>query len=282
MRAASDLAALRGLPAPEIRMLCRAGEFSGETVSVPPVCGYAVANLVALPRALALDFLIYAQRNPQACPVLAVTEPGKPVLGELAPGADLRTDLPRYRVYAHGALVAEVADVRSYWRDDVVGILLGCSCTVDQELRRRGVPIRDEAAGRDALFVTNRQTVPGGIFNGPLVVSVRPVPAPLVDTVAQVTARFPRCHGAPVHVGDPGALGIADLGKPDWGHPLRLADDEVPVFHACGVTPQTAALEARAELMITHAPSHMLVLDVAPEALMLRLPGDPLGPDSCR
>lgn len=263
---------LRGLSGREIRELCRAGRFSGETVSVPLVSGLAVANLVVLPQALAHDFLVYADRNPQPCPILAMTDPGDPVLTELAPGADLRTDLPRYRVYQFGKLAAEVTDITPYWREDLVGILLGCSCTVDGVLRRHGVPIRTDTDGRDALFVTNRTTCPSGIFRGPLVVSVRPVPPELVATVVEITARFPRCHGEPVHIGDPAELGIADLKRPDWGHPLHLRPGEVAVFHACGVTPQMAALEARAELIITHAPNHMLVLDVAPEDLMSPLP----------
>lgn len=262
------LEGLLGLSAGAIRERCRRGEFTGQTVSVPPQMGFAVANLVALQKQLAFDFFLYAQRNPQACPILAVTEPGSPVLAELAPGADLRTDFSGYRVYRRGCLEAGTTDVSDYWDEQMVGFLLGCSCTVDHVLRERGVPLRSEAEGRDALFLTNRATRAGGIFRGPLVVSVRAVPEEHVATVVEVTGRFPRCHGGPVHIGDPSVLGIRDLQQPDWGHGLSLRPGEVPIFHACGVTPQMAALESGAELVITHAPSHMIVLDAAPADLM--------------
>ncbi len=252
----------------EWRAACRRGEYSQPTVEVPRATGYAVANLVVMPRELALDFFLYAQRNPQPVPILEVTDPGDPILHTVAPGTDVRTDLPRYRVYRRGALVEEPTDIRRWWRDDLMAFILGCSCTVDVALAQRGVPIRSEDEGRGALFKTNIHTRPAGVFHGRLVVSVRPVPAEQVDLVADVTSRYPACHGAPVHIGDPGAIGIADLGRPDWGPPLRLQPGEVPVFHACGVTPQMAAIESGVDLVITHAPNHMLVTDMQAEDLM--------------
>lgn len=252
----------------EWRSACRRGEYDQPTVEVPRTTGYAVGNLVVLPRELALDFFLYAQRNPQPVPILEVTDPGDPILRTVAAGADVRTDLPRYRVYQRGALVEEPTDIRHWWRQDLMAFILGCSCTIDVTLSRRGVALRTEEEGRGALFLTNIQTRPAGVFHGRLVVSVRPVPADQVDLVADITSHYPACHGAPVHIGDPGAIGIADLGRPDWGSPLYLRPGEVPLFQACGVTPQVAAIESGVDLVITHAPNHMLVLDVPAEEMM--------------
>ena len=227
--------------------------------------GYAQANLVVLPRDFALDFMLFAQRNPKPCPLLDVTDEGRPVTC-LAPGADLRTDLPAYRVWEHGECVAEPTDISGYWREDLVAFLIGCSFTFERALAAAGVPVRHVEQGRNVpMFITSGQCRPAGIFSGPLVVSMRPIPPDLVAVAASVTARYPAVHGAPVHVGSPAALGIADASKPDFGDPVDGRDGDVPVFWACGVTPQVALASARPPFAITHAPGHMLITDVPDE-----------------
>lgn len=224
--------------------------------------GFAQANLIVLPQEAASDFLLFARRNPGPCPLLEVTGPGRPVT-RLAPGADLRTDLPAYRVWEHGRCVTEPSEITSYWREDLVAFLLGCSFTFDRALLAAGVPVRHiEQAANVPMFITSRPCQPGGRFAGPLVVSMRPVPAVLVATAAAVTARYPAAHGAPVHAGDPEALGITDLTRPDFGDPVTGQPGDVPVFWACGVTPQTALTAARLPFALTHSPGHMLITDM--------------------
>jgi len=230
--------------------------------------GWAQANLIALPRDRAYDFLVFAQRNPRPCPVLAVTEPGEPFASIF--DGDLRTDLPAYRVYRDGEPVAEVADVTSYWRDDLVGFLIGCSFTFEAALLEAGVPVRHIEAGTNVpMYLTDRPCVPAGELSGPLVVSMRPIPAELVPAAVRVTSRYPAVHGAPVHVGDPAALGIADLAKPDFGDPVEVRDGELPVFWACGVTPQAAVMRSRPPFAIGHAPGHMAITDARDSAYLV-------------
>src|SRR5215472_14482376 len=229
--------------------------------------GFSQANLVVVPHAAADEFERFVRLNPKPCPLLDITEPGSP-LTRLAQGADLRTDLPAYRVWEHGSCVAEPDDVTGYWRGDLVAFLLGCSFTFERALLTAGVPVRHIEQGTNVpMFITNRQCQPGGRFAGPLVVSMRPVPAGLVATAAEVTARCPAAHGAPVHEGDPAALGIADLSRPDFGDPVVAEENDVPLFWACGVTPQVALTSARLPLAITHAPGHMLLTDVPDQDL---------------
>ena len=228
--------------------------------------GFAQANLVVLPRDVAFDFMLFTQRNPKPCPVLDVTEPGVPVTS-LAPGADLRTDLPAYRIWERGECVAETTDITGYWRGDLVAFLIGCSFTFDRALTAAGVPVRHLEQGRNvSMFVTSTACRPAGIFSGPMVVSMRPVPADRVPAAVQVTARYPAVHGAPVHIGRPAALGITDLARPDFGDPVLSQDGDVPVFWACGVTPQMALATARPPFAITHAPGHMFITDAPDEA----------------
>ncbi len=250
----------------ELRQKIRAGAWGRPTAGC---CrNFAQANLVVVPKALAHEFLLFCQRNPEPCPLLEVTEAGDPEPKILAPGADLRTDLPKYRVYKSGALEGEVPDLLSIWRDDLVGFLLGCSFTFEWALQEAGVPLRHIEEGRNVpMYVTGRHCRPAGRFAGPLVVSMRPIPSPLVSQAAEVTARFPLAHGEPVHIGDPGALGIGDLGRPEFGDAVSIRPDEIPVFWACGVTPQAVAMRAKPELMITQAPGHMLITDRRHEEL---------------
>jgi uncharacterized protein YcsI (UPF0317 family) len=245
----------------EVRERARRGELTGPTPGLAP--GYVQANLAIVPRELAFDFLLFCQRNPKPCPVLDVTEPGNPEPASSAPGADLRTDLPRYRVYRHGELVDEPADLKSVWRDDLVGFLLGCSFTFEKALVDAGVPVRHLEAGCNVpMFRTNIPCQPAGPFRGPLVVSMRPMTPAQALTATRVCARFGRAHGTPVHFGDPAALGIRDLGQPDFGDAVEIRPGEVPVFWACGVTPQAVAMQARLPLLLTHKPGHMFVTDL--------------------
>lgn len=228
--------------------------------------GFTQVNLVVLPRDWAWDMLLFGQRNPQPVPLLDVTDAGSPRT-ELAPEADLRTDLPLYRVWRDGELVEEVPDITALWREDLVAFLVGCSFSFEQALLEAGVPVRNIEQGRNvAMYRTHRECRPAGRLSGPLVVSMRPVPAPLVPTAVQVTARMPQVHGAPVHVGAPEQLGIADLDAPDFGEPIEFHDGDVPVFWACGVTPQAALMATRPPFAITHAPGHMFVTDIPDSA----------------
>lgn len=249
----------------DARMIFRRGEWTGRTTGI--CIGYTNANLVVVPADLAFDFLLFCQRNPKACPVLEVLDRGDPIVKTLAAGADVRSDLPRYRVFVEGELVEEPTDVTAYWRDDLVAFLFGCSDTFEGPLERAGIRPRWREAEDtgDSVFVTNVPTVPAGAFHGPLVVSMRPIPAHQVALAVQVTSRFPAHHGAPVHIGDPSSIGIDDLSRSEWITGASPLPGEVPVFWACGVTPQMAALESRPELMITHYPSHMFISDVPAE-----------------
>ncbi|MEU7167130.1 putative hydro-lyase [Streptomyces morookaense] len=238
-----------------------------------PTAGWAdgrtQANLIAVPQDWAYDVLLFAQRNPQPCPVLDVTGPGVPHT-PLAPGADLRTDLPRYRVWEDGRLVAEPTDVTGLWGDDMVAFLIGCSFTFEATLSAAGIPLRHIEQGRNvSMYVTNRPCRPAGRLHGPLVVSMRPVPARQVAEARRLTALMPAVHGAPVHVGDPAAIGITDLGAPDFGDPVEIRNGEVPVFWACGVTPQPALMASAPPFAITHAPGHMFITDARDSAYRL-------------
>lgn len=230
--------------------------------------GWAQANLITVPAAQAWDVLLFAQRNPRSCPVLDVFEAGA-VSGPLLDG-DIRTDLPGYRVYRDGVLTEQPTDVLDHWREDLVSFLIGCSFTFERALLAAGVPVRHLAQGRNVpMYRTTQRCRPAGRLSGPMVVSMRPMPAELVATAVAVTARYPAVHGAPVHVGDPSALGITDLGRPDYGDPVPMADGEVPLFWACGVTPQAAVTESRLPLVIAHEPGHMLVTDARDDDYLL-------------
>jgi uncharacterized protein YcsI (UPF0317 family) len=245
-----------------LRAAVRRGDWTGPTAGLAP--GHAQANLVVLPEADALDFLRFCVHNPQPCPVLEVTGPGEVEPVHTAPGADLRTDVPGYRVYRDGELAEETADATAHWRDDLVAFLLGCSFTFERALLAEGLPVRHVEQGVNVpMYRTAIACRPAGRFAGPLVVSMRPMRAEQAIRATQVTARFVRAHGAPVHVGDPATIGIEDIRRPDYGDAVEIRDGELPVFWACGVTPQAVAAESRPELMITHAPGHMFVTDEA-------------------
>jgi uncharacterized protein YcsI (UPF0317 family) len=244
-----------------VRAATRARQWTGTTSGLAP--GQVQANLVVLPQDLAYDFLRFCVANPKPCPIIEVTEAGSPEPARSAPGADLRTDVPRYRVFRDGELAEEVEDVSSLWREDLVAFLIGCSFTFERALLAAGLPVRHiEERVNVPMYRTSIDCEPAGAFAGPMVVSMRPYEPAQALRAVQITSRFPTVHGAPVHLGDPEAIGIADLAEPDYGDAVSVRAGEVPVFWACGVTPQAAAAAARPELMITHAPGHMFVTDL--------------------
>ena len=221
------------------------------------------ANLVLLPAADAAEFSLFCQRNPKPCPVLAVGDPGSPALPTLGHDIDLRHDLPRYRVWRDGELADEPTDVAALWRDDFVAFAIGCSFSFEWALAAEGIRLRHVEQGRNvAMYRSNVPTAPAGRFAGPMVVSMRPLSAEDAIRAVQITARFPAVHGAPVHIGDPSLIGISELASPDYGEAVDVLPHELPVFWACGVTPQSVLRQARLPLVITHAPGSMLVTDL--------------------
>ncbi len=244
----------------QVRQRIRAGLYDGQTSGM---ChGYAQANLVVLSKEYALDFLIFCQRNPKPCPLLDITEPGDPEPKLIAKGADIRTDIPKYRFYKKGRLVGEKDSIKEEWNENMIGFLLGCSFTFENALMTAGIPVRHIEENHNVpMYITNIKCKSAGIFHGPMVVSMRPIPKDMIIRAVQVTSRFPQVHGAPVCIGDPEAIGINDVARPDFGDPSTIYDGEVPVFWACGVTPQAVAMEAQPEIMLTHAPGNMFISD---------------------
>jgi uncharacterized protein YcsI (UPF0317 family) len=250
--------------ATEIRRLARAGSWRGTTSGHAPAVHQA--NLVVLPRDLAVEFASFCSRNPKPCPVLEITTPGDPVPHSTAPDADLRTDVPGYRIYREGELVAKTDAISDYWRDDLVAFLLGCSHTFEHALVEAGVSVRNIECGTTVpMFKSNLRCRPAGVFAGPVVVTMRPIRTDQLSLVLALSARYPLAHGSPLHVGDPTTIGINEITRPDWGEAVAIGPGEVPVFWACGVTPQAVALETKPELMITHEPGQMFVTDLPRE-----------------
>lgn len=245
----------------DVRSLIREGKITGETSGM--CAGYAQANLVVLPERLAFDFLLFATRNPKACPLLEVTGAGERILGEIAKGADVATDIPQYRVYEKGVLVGEYTDVAALWREDLVSFFIGCSFSFEGELLQSDIPVRQiEENCNVPMYITNIPCKSAGMFHGNMVVSMRPIPYNLVAKAVLVTGAMPKVHGAPVHIGDPGAIGIRNLDTPDFGDRVTIKEGEVPVFWPCGVTPQSVVMASKPDFCITHAPGHMLVTDI--------------------
>lgn len=249
----------------ELRKIIREGRWTGGTEGLAR--GYAQANLIILPKEVALDFLIFCQRNPKPCPIVEVTDPGSPKIAQVA-DADLRTDLPRYSVFKEGKLVDQPADIVSYWRDDLVGFLLGCSYSFEEALINAGIPLRHQQENKIvSVYTTNIPCIPAGRFAGPMVVSMRPVKRNQLIRAVQITSRFPSTHGAPIHIGDPSLIGV-NLEKPDFDTGMfELAEDDVPVFWGCGGTPQAVALASKIDFMITHKIGHLFVTDKLSEAI---------------
>lgn len=248
--------------AADVRQAVRDGRWN--TVTHGLARGYVQANLAIVPERYAFDFMRFCHRNPKPCPLIDVTDPGDPEPRLAAPGADLRTDLSGYRVYRDGQLVEQRRDIKDVWRKDHVGFLLGCSLSVDQAMVDAGIPLR-HLEGHESDIPVFKSTIacrPAGVFSGPMVVSMRPIHRDLVVKAVEVTTRYPIAHGAPVHIGDGKAIGIADIRKPDWNSAIETTADEVPLFFACGVTPQAVAIASGIPEMITHSASHMFITDI--------------------
>lgn len=250
----------------EMREIIAACNWKNPTTGLAPA--YAQANLVILDRKYAFDFLLFCTRNPKPCPIIEVLEPGRYEPALTAPGADIRKDIPLYRIWKDGVFESETPDITGQFTNDMVTFLLGCSFSFEGALLSAGIPIRNIEEGKNvSMYTTNRQCNPAGVFSAPLVVSMRPIPEQQVIRAIQITSRYVSVHGAPVHIGDPAAIGIRDLGKPDFGDPVEVRPGEIPVFWACGVTSSLAALSAKPEICITHAPGHMFITDVLNESL---------------
>ncbi len=244
----------------------RNGDFAKPTSGLCE--GYIQANLVILPKELAFDFLLFCQRNPKSCPLIDVTDVGSYVPKMSAPQADLRTDLPKYRVYQNGEVIDEPTDIIEYWTEDMVGFLIGCSFTFEEALIKNGIPMRhNEENVNVPMYITTIETASAGKFAGPTVVSMRPIKERDVIRAVQVTSRFPSVHGAPIQIGNPEAIGILNVNQPDFGEAVTIKEGEVPVFWACGVTPQAIAMHMKPTLMITHAPGHMFITDLKSEQI---------------
>ena len=245
----------------EIRAAIARGEWRKPTSGLAP--GYTQGNLVILPKKYAFDFLLYCNRNEKPCPVIDVAEAGSIAPPVAGPDADIRTQIPRYRIYRHGVLEREVDDIVDYFNDDMVTFLLGCSFSFEHDLVDNGVPVRHIELDRNVpMYITNRECRPAGVFSGPMVVSMRPMREEFVAKAIEITAKYRRAHSAPVHVGDPATLGIKDINKADFGDDPEIRPGEVPVFWACGVTPQMALQRAKPDFVITHAPGYMFITDI--------------------
>jgi uncharacterized protein YcsI (UPF0317 family) len=248
------------LPSVAARHACRAG-MASSTAGVAN--GFVQGNLAILPEKLAAPFHRFCQLNPKPCPIIGMSDAGDPRIPSLGLDLDLRTDLPRYRVWRDGEVAEEPTDIMAHWRDDLVAFVIGCSFSFEEALLADGIPIRHIERGvRVPMYRTNIACASVGPFAGPMVVSMRPLKPKDAIRAVQITSRFPSVHGAPVHLGHPQGIGIADIAKPDYGDAVPVEADEIPVFWACGVTPQSVIAAAKLPFAITHAPGLMLVTDL--------------------
>jgi uncharacterized protein YcsI (UPF0317 family) len=248
------------LESEKLRLSARSGELNRPTAGL--AYGFVQANLVILPASQAMDFLLFCQRNPKPCPLLGVSSPGERHIPGLGLNLDIATDVPRYRIWQNGEMTLETPDISEHWRDDLVSFALGCSFSFEEALLEQGLELRHISQGCNVpMYRTNVPTQAAGPFHGELVVTMRPFLSADAIRAIQVTSRFPSVHGAPVHIGDPTQIGIDDLSKPDYGDPVQVNDGELPVFWACGVTPQAVLMASRPAFCITHAPGYMLITD---------------------
>ncbi len=244
-----------------VRKLIREEKITTPTAGM--CLGFAQANLVILPKDLAYDFLLFTQRNPKSCPVLEVSDVGNKKLKYLGEDIDISKDIPKYRVYEDGVLTGEYTDIENLWREDFVSFLIGCSFSFESELIEANISIRHiEENCNVPMFITNIDCTPAGIFNGKMVVSMRPITYNNIVKSVLISGEMPKVHGAPVHIGDPSIIGITDINKPDFGDHVSVKDNEVPVFWPCGVTPQAVVMNVKPKIVITHSPGHMLITDI--------------------
>lgn len=245
----------------EVRLLIRQQIITGQTSGM---CnGYAQGNLCVLPKKYAYDFLLFSLRNQQSCPLLEVSDAGSRFLKTCAKDADIARDIPKYRVWEKGVLKGEYNDVSEFWRDDLVSFVIGCSFSFESLLIQSGIDVRNISENHNVpMYITNIDTNPAGIFSGKMVVSMRPIPANQISQAVKITARVPKVHGAPIHIGEPSLIGIKDVNKPDFGEPSTIRPGEIPVFWCCGVTPQSVVMNSKPDFCITHSPGHMLITDI--------------------
>ena len=244
----------------QVRAAIRRGEIDFPTAGL--CAGYAQANLVILPPEYAADFEEYTRLNPFPCPVLEIVK-GSPLTHAMGEGASLVTDIPRYRVYENGVFTKELTDASAYWKEGYVGFLIGCSFSFEEALLAAGIPVRHIEQGCNVpMFKTSIATKKAGPFEGPMVCSMRPMTPEQAQRAYEITAAMPNVHGAPVQIGHPEAIGVADVMKPDYGDPVEIREGEIPVFWPCGVTPQAAVENAKPPIVITHAPGHMFITDI--------------------
>lgn len=249
------------LESEKVRLDARYGKLDQPTTGL--AYGFVQANLVILPADDAMDFLVFCQRNPKPCPLLGVSTPGDKTIPRLGANLDVTTDVPRYRIWENGTMIEERTDVSHLWRNDLVSFAIGCSFSFEEALLEQGLELRHISQGCNVpMYRTSVPTNAAGKFHGPLVVSMRPFKPSDAIRAIQITSRFPDVHGAPVHIGDPALIGIKDIDKPEYGDPVKIGKDEMPVFWACGVTPQSVLLASKPKFCITHAPGHMLVTDL--------------------
>lgn len=245
----------------EVRKLIREGKIVKPTSGM--CAGYAQANLVVLPKDLAYDFLLFTQRNPKPCPILEVSDVGSRTLKKIAKDCDIAKDIPKYRIYKKGELVGEYTDVSEFWQDDFVSFLIGCSFSFESEMIEAGIEIRHITEDCNVpMYMTNIECESAGIFNGKMVVSMRPIKPDQIVKAVTVTETMPKVHGTPIHIGDPSVIGIKDINKPEFGDAVTINEGEVPVFWPCGVTPQSVIMNVKPDIVITHSPGYMLITDV--------------------
>ncbi len=256
---------LRKSPLAEVRAAIRSCAYRSHTAGLGQ--GYLQANLAIMPEAYALDFMRFCQRNPKPCPLTGVSDTGDPMLRTMGGDIDIRTDVPAYNIYRDGKLDGSVNDIGDIWQDDFVVFALGCSFTFERALQEAGFDLWHIDHDKTVpMFRSNIDTVPAGPFSGKMVVSLRTIPEDRVGEAIAISRRYPLAHGAPVYWGDPAGLGITDISRPEWGDPAPLPEGHVPMFWACGVTPQVALENARLPICITHKPGHMLITDIAEDA----------------
>ena len=256
---------LSSKPVAEVREAIRSGRYGAHTAGLG--AGFLQANIAILPQEFSLDFMRFCQRNPKPCPLVGVSDTGNPELFTMGHDIDIRTDVPAYNIYKFGRLESTVDDIRNFWKEDLVAFALGCSFTFESALQSEGIRLWHIDNDKTVpMFRTSIETVPSGPFRGPMVVSMRAIPERWVETAIAISRKYPLAHGAPVHWGDPAEIGIKDVNLPDWGDVVPVEEGDVPVFWACGVTPQAAVEQAELPLCITHKPGHMLITDVPDDA----------------
>lgn len=251
----------------EMRKIIRENEYKSNTSGI---CGgFVQANVVILPAENAAEFRTFAKLNPKACPLLEELPEGKFIIQNIAKNSDIRTDVPKYKVFRNGEFIEYKESIVDLWQENFVTFLLGCSFSFENAFLEEGVPVRQIEQGRNVpMYITSLDCEPTGRFSGTMVVSMRPIPKEQVLQAVEISGRYPLAHGEPIHIGDPSQIGIEDIDKPNFGDPVEFQDGDVPVFWACGVTPQNAAISAKPSIMITHAPGYMLISDLKDEDIM--------------